>query len=458
MRGPTMADDRPIRVRFAPSPTGMLHVGGARTALFNWAFARRHGGRFILRVEDTDRERNSEASLRSILDSMRWLGLDWDEGPEVGGGFGPYFQSERAARHQEAVARGLAEGWLYRCFATAEALEAQREEARAAKRNWRFDPDSRALTAEEAEARAAAGEAHVLRFRVPDGESIVVADHIRGEVVFRSEEVEDWVAVRSDGNPTYNFVCAIDDADMAISHVIRGEELSKRTGDTALGDYIAKGYPPAAMFNFLGLLGFAIDDQTDVFSPEEMVAAFELKRISKAGAIFDPDRLHWLCGEYLRRMSVPELTDAALPFLAAVGLVEGEPEGDERAWLEQLLAAFQPRLTLLADLPEQAATYFAAAATPDEKAGKALAGEEVPGLLAAMAAALEAEAAWPPADLMGLAKGVAEEAGVGLGKLMKPMRAALTGSLGGPELVDIVGLLGRERVLARLAVGQPEAS
>jgi nondiscriminating glutamyl-tRNA synthetase len=493
MRGPAMADDRPIRVRFAPSPTGMLHVGGARTALFNWAFARRHGGRFILRVEDTDRERNSEASLRSILDSMRWLGLDWDEGPEVGGDFGPYFQSERTARHQEAVARGLAEGWLYRCFAVAETVEAQREEARAAKRNWRFDADSRALTAAEAEARAAAGEAHVLRFRVPDGESIVVADHIRGEVVFRSEEVEDWVAVRSDGNPTYNFVCAIDDADMAISHVIRGEEhlvntpkqvllfqalglpvpdyahvplilgadgkkLSKRTGDTALGDYIAKGYPPAAMFNFLGLLGFAIDDQTDVFSPEEMVAAFELKRISKAGAIFDPDRLHWLCGEYLRRMTVPELTDAALPFLAAAGLVEGEPAGEERAWLEQLLAAFQPRLTLLADLPEQAATYFAAAATPDEKAGKALAGEEVPGLLAAMAAALEAEAAWPPADLMGLAKGVAGEAGVGLGKLMKPMRAALTGSLGGPELVDIVGLLGRERVLARLTVGQAEAS
>ncbi|MGB0686012.1 MAG: glutamate--tRNA ligase, partial [Planctomycetota bacterium] len=196
-----MADDRPIRVRFAPSPTGMLHVGGARTALFNWAFARRNGGRFILRVEDTDRERNSEASLRSILDSMRWLGLDWDEGPEVGGDFGPYFQSERTARHQEAVARGLAEGWLYRCFAVAETVEAQREEARAAKRNWRFDPASRALSAAEAEARAAVGEAHVLRFRVPDGESIVVADHIRGEVVFRSEEVEDWVAVRSDGNP-----------------------------------------------------------------------------------------------------------------------------------------------------------------------------------------------------------------------------------------------------------------
>jgi len=488
-----MANDRPIRVRFAPSPTGMLHVGGARTALFNWAFARREGGVFVLRVEDTDRERNTQESLQSILDSLRWLGLDWDEGPEVGGDFGPYFQTEREELHQQAVARGVEEGWLYRCFATRETLEQQREEAKAAKRNWRFDPTSRALAPAEAAARAAAGESFVLRFRVPDGVELALEDHIRGRVVFQSEDIEDWVVVRSDGHPTYNFVCAVDDAAMRISHVLRGEEhlvntpkqllvyralgeeppsyahvslilgqdgkkLSKRTGDTALGDYITKGYLPQAMFNFLGLLGFSIDDHTDIFTPEQLVAAFDLKRISKAGAIFDQDRLHWICGEYVRSLSVPALTDAALPFLLEAGLLKQEPSGEQRVWCEQLLTALQPRLTLLSEVVPMAAPFFAETPVLEDKAAKALAAEDAPKLLAAMVLALEAEESWPPSDLMALAKGVGEEAGVGLGKIMKPMRAALTGMLGGPELHDILGLLGRERSLARMQLPQAELS
>lgn len=488
-----MASHRPIRVRFAPSPTGMLHVGGARTALFNWAFARKEGGAFILRVEDTDYERNTEASLQSILDSLRWLGLDWDEGPEVGGDCGPYFQSERTASYSEAIARGVAEGWLYRCFATADALEAQREEARAAKRNWRFDAASRNLSAEESAARATAGDSFVLRFRVPDGEEIVIEDHIRGHVVFRSEEVEDWVAVRSDGNPTYNFVCALDDAAMNISHVIRGEEhlvntpkqvlvyqaigeeapsyahvplilgtdgkkLSKRTGDTAVGDYQTKGYLPQAMFNFLGLLGFSIDDQTDLFTPEELVAAFDLTRINKAGAIFDQDRLHWICGEYLRQLSVADLAQEALPYLQQAGYLNCTMDTKKTAWLEQLVAAFQPRLTLLSELPQQAAAFFGEVPAPEGKAAKALAAEQAPALLAAVADALDAETNWPPADVMAIAKPVAEQAGVGLGKLMQPMRVALTGSLGGPELKDILALLGREHSLTRLRAAMPKVS
>jgi len=488
-----MASHRPIRVRFAPSPTGMLHVGGARTALFNWAFARKEGGTFILRVEDTDYERNTEASLQSILDSLRWLGLDWDEGPEAGGDDGPYFQSERSDFYAENIARGVAEGWLYRCFATADALEAQREEARAAKRNWRFDSASRHLSAEESTARAEAGESFVLRFRVPDQEEVVVEDHIRGRVVFRSEEVEDWVAVRSDGNPTYNFVCALDDAAMNISHVIRGEEhlvntpkqvlvyralgedapsyahvplilgqdgkkLSKRTGDTALGDYQDKGYLPEAMFNFLGLLGFSIDDQTDLFTPEEMVAAFDLKRINKAGAIFDQDRLHWICGEYLRGMEVPALAQQVLPYLQQAGFLNCELDAGKTAWLEQLVAAFQPRLTLLSELPAQAAAFFGEVPAPEGKAAKALANEQAPVLLSAVADAFEAEGDWPPQDVMAIAKPIAEAQGVGLGKLMQPMRVALTGSLGGPELKDILALLGQEQSLARLRSAAPKVS
>lgn len=460
----------------------MLHIGGARTALFNWAYARSRGGAFLLRIEDTDSERNSEDSLQSILDSLRWLGLDWDEGPDAGGDFGPYFQSQRTDSYDRAVAQGLAEGWLYRCFATTEELDAQREEARAAKANWRFDPRSRALEAAEAQRRHAAGEANVLRFRVPADEEIVIRDHIRGDVTFNSNEVEDWVAVRPNGMPTYNFVCALDDAAMEISHVIRGEEhlvntpkqvlvyralglpepeyahvplilgqdgkkLSKRTGDTALGDYIAKGYPADALFNFLCLLGFSIDDKTDVFTREELLQAFTLKRISKGGAIFDTDKLHWLCGDFIRRMEVPSFTAAVFPHLMAAGLVAEDASAD--AGLQELVGLFQERITLFSDLPAQAAGMFGALPPYDEKATKALAGEGVGPILMAVAAAVDV-GAWPPEDFSGLVKQVATDLELGMGKVMKPVRAALTGTLGGPELADVVRILGPGRSLKRL--------
>lgn len=469
----------------------MLHIGGARTALFNWALARRHGGVFILRVEDTDTERNTEASLQSILDSMRWLGLDWDEGPDCGGDFGPYFQSERNDLYQAAVERGVAEGWLYRCFLSPEQAQEMREAHLNEKRAGRWENPSRDLPAAEAAARAEAGEACVLRFRVPLEREVKVQDHIRGAVSFRTEEVEDWVAVRANGMPTYNFCCAIDDAHMQISHVIRGEEhlvntpkqvllaealgiavpdfahvplilgadgkkLSKRTGDTALGDYIDKGYPADALFNFLALLGFSIDDRTTVFSRDELVQAFDLRRISKGGALFDTDKLHYLCGEYIRGMQVPALTDACLPWLREAGLVgEDLPAGGievagSRVWLEGLVAAMQERIGLFAELPEKAGFLFAEEANYDEKAQKALAEEGAADRLAAIARALEAETAFPPAEFGAWTKAQCEALGVGMGKVMKPLRAALSGTLGGPELADILTLLGRERALRRL--------
>ncbi|PCJ52947.1 MAG: glutamate--tRNA ligase [Planctomycetota bacterium] len=477
-----MTESRPVRVRFAPSPTGMLHIGGARTALFNWAFARSRGGTFLLRIEDTDTERNSVESLQSILDSMRWLGLDWNEGPEADGNFGPYFQSERVESYNAAMARGLTEGWLYRCFATAEELEVQREEARAAKTNWRFDARFRDLSQEEAEARHAKGERNVLRFRVPEGEDIVIKDHIRGEVKFTSNDVEDWVAVRPNGMPTYNFVCALDDSAMEISHVIRGEEhlvntpkqilvyralglaepeyahvplilgqdgkkLSKRTGDTALGDYISKGYPADALFNFLCLLGFSIDDKTDVFTREELLAAFDLKRISKGGALFDTDKLHWLCGDWIRRMQSPSFTAAVLPYLIDAGLVPEDASAD--ANLQLLVAAFQERITLYSELPAQAAGMFGEMPEYDGKAQKALRADGVSDVLEAVAKAVDASA-WPMEDFSATVKAVAGELDLGMGKVMKPVRAALTGTLGGPELADVVRILGKQRSLKRL--------
>ena len=486
-----MTDSRPVRVRFAPSPTGMLHIGGARTALFNWALARRHGGVFILRVEDTDTERNTEASMQSILDSMRWLGLDWDEGPDCGGDFGPYFQSVRMDHYQAAIDRGVAEGWLYRCFLSPEEAQTMREGHLQAKRAGRWVNPSCELSEVEARARAEEGQSFVLRFRVPQDREVKVADAVRGEVVFRTEEIEDWVAVRASGMPTYNFCCAIDDAHMQISHVIRGEEhlintpkqimvaealgiavpvfahvplimgadgkkLSKRTGDTALGDYIDKGYPADALFNFLALLGFSIDDKTTVFSRDELVQAFELRRISRSGALFDTDKLHYLCGEYIRNMEVVALTDAVMPWLLQAGLVsESLPEGGvevcgSRAWLEKLVAALQERIGLYSELPEKAAFLFSEHAIYDDKALKALDEAGARERLDAIAAALEAEAIFPPADFGAWTKAQCEALGVGMGKVMKPLRAALSGTLGGPELADILLLLGRERALNRL--------
>jgi glutamyl-tRNA synthetase len=473
-----MTQDRPIRVRFAPSPTGMLHIGGARTALFNWAFARSCGGKFILRIEDTDTERNSAESLDSILESMKWLGLDWDEGPKADGDFGPYFQSQRAALYQAAIDTGLAEGWLYRCFATAEELEEQREQSRLNKANWQHDERWRNLPAEESQMKADAGEAFVVRFRVPANERVVVKDHIRGEVVFDSSEVEDWVAVRSNGMPTYNFVCAIDDAEMQISHVIRGEEhlvntpkqvllcqalglaspefahvplilgadgkkLSKRTGDTALGDYIKSGHPSDALFNFLCLLGFAIDDKTTVFNRSELLEHFELKKISKAGAIFDTDKLNWICGEYIRNTSISDLCTAVQPFM-----IESGYQLDAEL-LHKLVAALQPRANLYSHFAEQS-SGLVGEMNYDDKAQKELSKDNVAQYLGLVAEQLQS-CEWPPTDFFSMVKQVASDNDVGVGKIMKPLRCALTGALGGPELADVLDILGREQSLARLA-------
>ena len=477
-----MSPDRPVRVRFAPSPTGLLHVGGARTALFNWAFARHHDGAFLLRIEDTDRERNTQESLDSILASLRWLGLDWDEGPEIGGDFGPYFQSERAEGYVTAATRGLEEGWLYRCFCSKEILAQDREEQQAAKESLHYRQHCRSLKTEESLARSQ-DEAFSLRFAVSPGESISVCDHIRGEVVFSSDEVEDWIAVRTDGSPTYNFVCALDDAAMEISHVIRGEEhlvntpkqllvcralgfpepdfahvplilgqdgkkLSKRTGDTALEDYQSSGHPPEAMLNFLGLLGFSIDDHTTVFSAEEMVAAFDLKRINRSGALFDTDKLAWLCAESIRTMDVDDLLDRVRPWL---------PDGQDGDWLQSLVAAYQERIGLYGDLPTWAAWALKEDWETDAKAAKALADSQAEELLATIADRLDGEESFPPAEFPEWIKAQAESMDLGMGKLMKPMRAALCGTLGGPPMEEILALLGRERCLTRLRVAKISA-
>jgi glutamyl-tRNA synthetase len=478
-----------IRVRFAPSPTGNLHIGGARTALFNWAYARRHGGLFLLRIEDTDPERSTQEFERAILAGLRWLGIDWDEGPDVGGPCAPYHQSQRIARHRELAARLLAEGSAYRCFCTKERLEQMHKEQPTPKGQWTYDQRCRSIPAAEAAARAAAGEAAVLRCAVPAG-TTRFTDLIRGEMAFENREVEDWVMVRSDGTPTYNFVVVCDDIDMRISHVFRGEEhlvntpkqvllyqafgvpipqfghlplmlgsdrkkLSKRTGDTALLDYRDKGFPREAVVNFLCLQGWALNGTQEIFTVAELVAHFDIKDVTKAGAIFDIDKFLWMSGEYIRRDSPEHVAAMCAPFVAGAGLASAAELAARGDWYLSVVAGAQERIRTYGELPAQIAYLFAA----DEKLVYEETAEKNARKHAGRVATLRAFLEWlrprvaQGVDVAALregAKSFQAEHGLKTPELLQPLRCALSGMAGGPDTFEVLSWLGGERSLRRL--------
>ncbi len=342
-----------VRVRFAPSPTGMLHLGGARTAVYNWAFARSQGGNFILRIEDTDPERSTEENVQIILRAMRWLGLDWDEGPEVGGSVGPYFQTQRMETYSAALQELKSKGNAYPCFCTKERLDACRKEAEAKEGGYSgYDGHCRDIPANEARARIDAGEPHVWRLRVPEGHGpIKFQDAVYGDMSFPADVMDDLILVRSDGSPTYNFAVVCDDANMGITHVIRGDDhlsntprqiliyealgfdvptfahlpmilgpdgkkLSKRHGATNVEDYRDRGYLPDAMVNYLALLGWSLDGETTEIPRDVLASKFSLDRISKKDAVFDEDKLTWLDGVYTRGLDEQKWFDVAIPWLA----------------------------------------------------------------------------------------------------------------------------------------------
>lgn len=474
------------RLRFAPSPTGKLHIGGARTALFAWAWARRMKGVFLLRVEDTDRERSTPEFEAAILDGMRWLGISWDEGPDVGGPYGPYRQTERYDRYREMAAQVLAAGHAFRCFQGQEVLDAAREAHRSGGGAFR-SPD-RDLDPAVAQERADAGEAFVLRAKIPAGETRLL-DCIRGDVVYPNREIDDWVMVRTSGDPTYNFVVVCDDSDMKITHVMRGEEhlantpkqvllyealglavpefahlplllgkdgkkLSKRTGDTALEDYRDQGYPPEAVLNFLSLQGWALDDSTEVISLEQLVDNFDPKDVSKGGSIFDLDKFRWLAGEYLRADSVERLTERTLPFLVAAGLGDEASLKARGAWLLRAVGSVQERATLYSEIPAQIAYLFAGDATLEYHAKS----EKGARKHEARVATLTDYLAWvtprlaetTPEDLGVQTKGWLAEHELKLPALFQPLRCALTGAPGGPDLFEIMALLGPDTTVARI--------
>jgi len=483
---------RPVRVRFAPSPTGMLHIGGARTALFNWAYARRHGGQFLLRIEDTDPERSTREYERAILEGLRWLGLNWDEGPDVGGPHGPYRQSERFERYR-AVARDLvASGRAYLCFCSSERLDEVRKGQEERKERIAYDRRCMALDPTAAAARVAAGEKAVVRFKTPEGQTRFL-DHIRGDVSFENAEVDDWVMLRSDGSPTYNFCVVVDDVDMRITHVFRGEEhlvntpkqvllyralgleapefghlplmlgtdgkkLSKRTGDTALQDYRDAGYPRDAVVNFLCLQGWALDGATEVFGVKELVERFDIKDVQKAGAIFDLDKFRWMAGEYLRRMTPEELADACAPFVVAAQLTSAEDLAARRAWFVEVVKSEQARIHIYSELAPRIAYLFQpddAVVWTDEPLAAvrkhANAAQTLVDFRAWLAPRIERGV--DAAELRESAKKWAQEKGLKLPAFFQPVRLALSGVVHGADLFDVMVLLGPERVLTRLERG-----
>ena len=469
-----------MRLRFAPSPTGYLHVGGARTAIFNWLLARKEGGVFVLRIEDTDRDRSSDEHTQAILDGLGWLGLDWDEGP--------FFQSEGVDRHRSDALRLLAEGKAYRDFADPEQV---REEAAA--RNMHPSRVARekadALGLEEAERRAAAGEPHAVRFRVPDGETRF-EDLIHGEVRFGNDDVDDLVILRSDGTPVYNLAVVSDDAEMRITHVIRGDDhlsntpkqvllyralglpeplfahvplilgpdgkrLSKRHGATAVGDYAKEGILPEAMLNFLALLGWSPGDDRELMTRAELVEAFSVERVLKKSAVFDAEKLSWLNGKHLAARPHDELSAEVRTRLAGEESLDLSLLGDP-SFTDPVVDLLVPRSRTLEDLAQQAIPFVRepVAYEPDAVAKHwAKDPAATADILERLQGALQEVQPWNAESVEPAVRGVAEALEVGAGKVIHPLRVALVGQASSPGIFDVLAVLGRDRALSRIERG-----
>ncbi len=469
---------RAPRVRFAPSPTGYLHVGGARTALFNWLFARHTGGVFVLRIEDTDRERSRPELTEAILDGLAWLGIGWDEGP--------HHQADNLERHRADARRLLEGGAAYRCFCPPERLETLRAQAKVTGTAAAYDGRCREIPAGDSERRAGAGEPHALRFRVPPGET-AWEDVVGGSTRFQNADIEDFVILRSDSTPTYNLAVVSDDMAMGMTHVIRGADhisntpkqiqiyqalkaglpafghvplilgsdgkrLSKRHGATAVSEYRAKGLLPEAVVNFLALLGWSPGDDREVMDAEELISSFTLDRINRKPAIFDHEKLEWLNGQYLSRLNGARIAELVEPLLIDAGVASAEGLKEHRDWLARVADCLKTRSKTLLELAERARPFFPGPVGPEPEAAakhwKDPAG--VSERLRQLQAALADVPVWKEADLEASLRGLADELKVGAGKLIHPLRVALTGSAVSPGIFELMELMGRELVLERI--------
>jgi glutamyl-tRNA synthetase len=474
----------PPRVRFAPSPTGYLHVGGARTALFNWLYARGTGGTFVLRIEDTDVERSSTDMVTGILDGLRWLGLDWDEGPDIGGPHAPYFQSQRLERYRDAADRLLASGRAYRCYCTPERLREERERAEARGEAWQYDRTCLNLSAEERRMRETANTPFVVRFLVRGG-STAFDDAVHGRIQFDTANIEDFVILRSDRFPTYHLSVVVDDVDMQITDVIRGDDhisntpkhallfealdapvprfahvplilgadkkrLSKRHGATSVMEYARQGYLPDAMVNFLALLGWSPGDDRELMTREELTASFSLDGISGGNAVFNSDKLDWMNAQYLARLPMEQLAVHARAVLDEAGLAGG-PIVRDPVRFHRLLELLRPRAKRLVDLRELGRPLLVSAVEYEPEAiEKTISSGDTAGHVAALAHALDAVSPFDEQHVEAAVRGTAADRGIKAGALIQAARVALTGRSASPGLFEMMALLGRDETIARL--------
>jgi glutamyl-tRNA synthetase len=469
------------RVRFAPSPTGYLHVGGARTGLFNWLYARRHGGTFVLRIEDTDVERSSADMVTGILDGLRWLGLDWDEGPEVGGPHAPYFQSERLERYRNAATQLMNEGHAYYCYCSPERLREERERAEQRGDAWKYDRACLSLSAERVAELEAASAPRAIRFMVPPG-TTAFDDAVRGRIEFETANIEDFVVQRSDGHPTYHLSVVVDDVDMEITHVIRGDDhisntpkhvllfqafgaplprfahvplilgsdkkrLSKRHGATSVTEYKGQGYLPEAMVNFLALLGWSPGEDRELMLASELIERFSLEGISGGNAVFDTEKLDWMNGQYIARMPIEDLARAVTPFLIKAGLAV--PASHE--YVHRLLELLRPRAKRLTDFVEMARPFLVDTVEYEQEAvDKHLASGDLGPHVAALVSVLRTVTPFDEPHVEAAVRGSAAERGIKAGALIHATRVAVTGRTTSPGLFEVLVLLGRERTVGRL--------
>lgn len=484
-----MADT--VRVRFAPSPTGELHIGGARTAIYNWAFARAMGGTFILRIEDTDPERSTEENKQVILRAMRWLGLDWDEGPEVGGEFGPYLQTQRFDTYAEALEILKERGAVYPCFCTKEELDAKRAAAEANEGGYSgYDRTCRALSAEEAQARIDAGEPHVWRLKVPEGHGPVEFDDaVYGHMSFPIDVMDDMILVRTDGTPTYNFAVVCDDANMEITHVIRGDDhlsntprqiliyealgrpvptfahlsmilgadgrkLSKRRNATSVEEYRDRGYLSDALVNFLALLGWSLDGETTIIDRATLCREFSLDRITKKDAVFDETKLDWMNGQYIKEMGADAWVQASRPWLAQSGADEADIDARPE-WYAKLYPLVAERLQRLDEVPDKLAYMFWGGRVElDEKSVTKILtkeGARADEVLRAVRDILADESIpWECEPLQERVRTLTETLDMKAKGVFQPVRVAVCGNMVSPPLFESIELLPREDILARI--------
>jgi len=467
-----------VSVRFAPSPTGFLHIGGARTAIFNWLFAKKHGGKFFLRIEDTDLQRSGEEMTRAILESLTWLGLDW-EGE-------PVYQSLRFFIYQEYAQLLVKQGKAYRCFCAPDEIAAARERAKAEKQTFKYDGRCRHLSSPEIQRNLAAGKPFAIRFAVQSGGATSFKDEVRDEVSFANETIDDFVILRSDGVPTYHLAVVVDDHEMGITHIIRGEDhlsntpkqvllynvfgwplpvfthvplilgpdksrLSKRHGATAVGEYETKGFLPETLFNFLARLGWSPGDDREVLRRDELIQLFDLAGIAKSGAVFDEKKLEWMNGQYMSLASVERLEPLVAKAFIAAGILTAADAQNEREYFRRVIALLKPKARMIADFVSFGAYFFRDPEQYEEAArAKHWQDARTAEYLEKSAAQLAEVQKFSPQTTEAAIRFLAEELGVTASKLIHPARLAITGFGVSPGLFETMALLGKDRVMARL--------